>query len=267
MKLFWGLVTSAWRFRFYIFGAVLNVFRARFARSRLGAAWIILNPLALIAVYALVLSSVLAAKLPGIDNQFSFAIYLTAGILAWTLFTDILTRCLTLFIENANLLKKVVFPRISLPLIVAAVALIDNLLLLLAIFLLFGLAGHWPGAQIGWLPILVLLNLGLSLALGLILGCLNVFVRDIGQALPIVLQFGFWLTPVVYMADILPPALRQILAFNPLFPLVTAYQDVMVFNRAPQLDGLIMLGLFVLALMGLALLIFRRAGSEMVDAL
>lgn len=267
MKLFWGLATSAWRFRFYIAGAILNVFRTRFARSRLGAAWIILNPLALVAIYALVLSSVLAAKLPGIQHPFSFAIYLTAGILAWTLFTDILTRCLTLFIENANLLKKVVFPRISLPLIVAAVALIDNLLLLLAIFIIFGLVGHWPGAQIAWLPVLVLLNLGLSLALGLILGCLNVFVRDIGQALPIVLQFGFWLTPIVYVADILPPPLRQILAFNPLFPLVTAYQDVMVFNRAPQLDGLILLGISVLVLLALALFIFRRAGSEMVDAL
>ena len=267
MERFSGLVTSAWRFRFYIFGAILNVFRARFARSRLGAAWIILNPLALIAIYALVLSSVLAAKLPGIHGQFAYAIYLTAGILAWTLFTDILMRCLTLFIENANLLKKVVFPRISLPLIVAAVALIDNFLLLVAILVIFGLIGHWPGAQIVWLPLLVLLNLGLSLALGLILGCLNVFVRDIGQALPIVLQFGFWLTPIVYLADILPPPLRQVLAFNPLFPLVTAYQDVMVFNRAPQLDGLIVLAIFVFVLLGLALFTFRRAGSEMVDAL
>ncbi|MBK1719776.1 ABC transporter permease [Thiocystis violacea] len=262
-----GLFTSAWRFRSYIAGAIANVFLARFSRSRLGAAWIILNPLAMVAIYALVLSSVLAARMQGIDTPFAYAIYLTAGIAAWALFTDILTRSLTLFIDNGNLLKKVVFPRISLPLIVAGVALIDNLLLLVAIFLIFGLIGHWPGAQIIWLPPLVLLTLGMALALGIILGCLNVFVRDIAQVVPIALQFGFWLTPIVYQAEILPPQLRVLLSYNPLFPLVTAYQDVLVFDRVPRLDLIVILALAVAALLGLALFTFRRASSEMVDVL
>lgn len=262
-----GVVDRIWRFRFYIAGAILDTFRARFVSSRLGAAWIILHPLALVAIYALVLSSVLAAKLPGVQSQFAYAIYLTAGILAWTLFTDILTRSLTLFIDNANLLKKVAFPRLSLPLIVAGVALIDNLLLLAAILLIFGLIGHWPGSHIFWLPLLVLLNLGLALTLGLILGCLNVFVRDIGQILPVVLQFGFWLTPIVYVADILPPPLRTLLSYNPLFPLVTAYQDVLVFDRAPQPQALILLVGLAAVTGALAWRVFRRAGDEMLDAL
>jgi lipopolysaccharide transport system permease protein len=258
---------GAWRFRYFIAGSIGKEFRARFAHSRLGAVWSILNPLALVAIYALVLSTVLSARLPGLEGRFSFAVYLTAGIFAWTLFSDILTRSTGLFVENANVLKKVVFPRISLPLVVAGTALIDNLFLFLAIVGILGLVGHWPGAQVVWLPVLVLINVGLALGLGLILGTLNVFIRDISHVVPIALQFGFWLTPIVYAADMVPPALRMVLSLSPLFPLVTAYQDVLVFNRAPSILSLLALIGLVALLLSLALALFRRASGEMVDVL
>ncbi|SEP89452.1 lipopolysaccharide transport system permease protein [Ectothiorhodospira magna] len=260
-------LTALWRFRHFVLGEVAKEFRARFARSRLGALWIILHPLALVAVYALVLSAVLAAKLPGIDSPYAFAIYLTAGIFAWSLFADILTRCTRLFVEQGNVLKKVVFPRITLPIIVLGVALIDNLVLLLAILIIFGLLGHWPGGQILWLPLLLLLNMALALGLGLILGTLNVFIRDVGQVVPIALQFGFWLTPIVYTPDILPAALAALLAWSPLFPLVGAYQSVLVFNTAPEPAHLLALATLVTGLLALALILFRRASAEMVDLL
>ncbi|MBK1649863.1 ABC transporter [Rhabdochromatium marinum] len=262
-----NLLTSAWRFRHYIGGAILNTFRARLARSRLGAVWMILNPLALVAIYALVLSVFLAGRLPGLEGRFSFAIYLTAGIFAWTLFCDLLTRGVTLFIDHANLIKKVAFPRISLLLTVVGVALIDNLMLLLAVILIFGVLGHWPDAHILWLPLLVALNLGIGLGLGLLLGVLNVFIRDIGQVVPVVLQFTFWLTPIVYAHEMLPPAAQTLTAFNPLVPLITSYQDVMVFARAPQPLALLELTLLAILLLALAQMLFRRASPEMVDAL
>ena len=80
-----NMLLALWHYRHFIFGSIKNEFATRFARSRLGGAWMILHPLAQVAIYALVLSAVLAAKLPGIDNQYAYAIYLMAGMLAWWL--------------------------------------------------------------------------------------------------------------------------------------------------------------------------------------
>lgn len=100
------LFKSLWSYRGFVFSSIRNEFSARFARSRLGGLWMIINPLAQVAIYALVLSNVLAAKLPGIDNKYAYALYLMAGMLAWSLFSEIIGRCLTLFIDQGNLMKK-----------------------------------------------------------------------------------------------------------------------------------------------------------------
>ena len=147
------MLRSALRYRHFILSSIRSEFRARFIRSRLGGLWMIIHPLAQAAIFALVLAEVMAIKLPGMtENKFGYAIYLLSGILGWTLFSEVINRCLTLFIDNANLLKKIVFPRICLPLIVAGSALFNNLLLFLAIVVVFGLLGHVPSVRRPGLP-------------------------------------------------------------------------------------------------------------------
>ena len=102
----------------------------------------VLNPLAQVAVYALILSNVLSAKLPALDSPYGYAVYLMAGLLAWGMISEIITRCLTLFIENGNLMKKVSFPRICLPLIAVGHCLLNNLILLICMVAMFFLLGH-----------------------------------------------------------------------------------------------------------------------------
>lgn len=262
-----GMLLAVWQFRHFIRSSILNDFRARFIRSRLGGLWGILQPLAQVAIFAFILSHVLASKLPNIDNPYAYALYLMAGTLAWNLFAEVLQRSLTLFIDNGNLLKKINFPRVSLPLIVAGGALFNNLLLLIAMLLIFILLGHLPGAQIVWLPFLMLLTLGLGLGIGLILGVLNVFLRDIGQVVPIVLQFLFWFTPIVYMSSIIPEAYRQWLVLNPMYTVVEAYHQVLVFNQAPALLGIGIIALLATLLAAFSLVLFRKASPEMVDML
>ncbi len=97
-----GIFLAAWRYRFFIFSSIKTELRARFIRSRLGGLWMILNPLAQVLIFAFVLSAIMSAKLPGIDNKYAYAIYLMAGTLGWSLFTEILNRCLTLFIASTN---------------------------------------------------------------------------------------------------------------------------------------------------------------------
>jgi lipopolysaccharide transport system permease protein len=256
-----------WSYRSFVFSSIRNEFKSRFARSSLGALWIVFNPLAQVAIYALILSNLLSARMENIDNPYSFAIYLTSGILAWNLFSEIVTRCLNLFVAHGDLMKRVMFPKVVLPAIVAGTALLDNFMLFLSILLIFALLGHVPGVQIIWLPLLILATLTLGIGLGLILGILNVFIRDVAQVVPIVLQIAFWFTPIVYPISIIPESYRGLLHFNPMFPIVRSYQNVLVYGTAPPIDQLLWVMLFGVILMVFGFFLFLRANEEMADVL
>ena len=104
--------------------------RLRFDRSALGALWGVLNPLAQVAIFALILSNVLQARIGNVDSPYSFALYLCAGLACWSLFNDIVSRSLNLFIANGNLIKKAAFPKIVLLANLVGACVLDNLLLL-----------------------------------------------------------------------------------------------------------------------------------------
>lgn len=261
------LLIAVWRYRYFIASSIRNELRLRFIRSKLGGLWMIIHPLAQVLIFATILSEVLSAKLPGINNKYAYALYLMAGTLGWALFADGITRSLTLFIDNGNLMKKMAFPRICLPLIAGGVVLVNSLLLLLAIFAVFAVLGHFPQEQVLWLPVLMLLTLCFAMALGMLLGVLNVFMRDIGQVVPVVLQAWFWLTPIVYNINILPERAHRLFQFNPLYPLITSYQNVLLYNTPPVWGDLVWLAIGTAVLMVVALSVFRRASPEMVDAL
>ena len=262
-----GMLLAIWRYRFFVFSSIKTELRSKFVRSSLGGLWMILNPLSQVLIFAFVLSAVLSARLPGIDNQYAYALYLMAGTLGWSLFAEIINRCLTLFIDNGNILKKLVFPKIALPLIVTGSALVNNTLLFFAILLIFGVLGHWPGSALIWLPVLMVINISLALGLGLALGVLNVFMRDIGQVVPVIMQFLYWFTPIVYMANIIPDQYQRWLALNPLIPVITGYQNVLLYNKGPDWAGLSVIILIASFLLVFALLLFRKASPEMVDLL
>lgn len=201
---------AVWRYRNFISSSIRNELRLRFVRSKLGGLWMIIHPLMQVLIFALILSEVLAAKLPGIDNKYAYALYLMAGSLCWTLFAETIGKSVSLFVDSGNLLKKMAFPRICLPLIAAGTMLVNNLLLLVAIFVVFAVLGHFPGGQACWLPLLMLLTLTFAMSIGLLLGVLNVFMRDIAQVVPIVLHALFWLTPIVYHISILPEGVQRV---------------------------------------------------------
>jgi lipopolysaccharide transport system permease protein len=190
-----------------------------------------------------------------------------SGTLGWSLFAEIVNRCLTLFIDNGNILKKLAFPKIALPAIVVGSALVNNVLLFLAILAIFGVLGHLPGLALLWLPLLTLVTVGLALGFGLTLGVLNVFLRDLGHVVPVLMQFLYWFTPVVYMVNIIPPQYRGYLVFNPLIPVIGGYQDVLLYNRTPDFSGAALPCVVALVLLALAFKLFRKASPEMVDQL
>jgi len=262
-----GMLRSVIAYREFILSSIRNEFLTRFSRSKLGGLWMIINPLVQVAIYAIILSNVLSAKLPGIENKYAYAIYLVAGTLGWTLFSEIVGRCLTLFIDQGNLMKKMRFPKIALPIIIVGSATLNNVLLLVSALVVFLLMGHYPGWSVLWLLPLTLIVIALATGVGLLLGVLNVFVRDIGQVVPIVLQLLFWFTPIVYPASIIPESLRAYMNWNPLVPVIEAYHQILVFGSIPNLMTLLGVIFAAVLLLLIGLFVFRRASPEMVDAL
>jgi lipopolysaccharide transport system permease protein len=261
------MLRGLWSYRGFVLGSVKREFQSRYTNAMLGALWSLLSPLAMIVVYTVIFAQVMHSKLPGVASTYAYSIYLCAGILTWGLFAEIVARGQNVFIEQANLIKKISFPRICLPLIVVANALV-NFGIIFGLFIVFLLAsGNFPGwVFFAMLPVLVLQVL-LAIGIGMIAGVLNVFFRDVGQFMTIALQFWFWLTPIVYPASILPENVRPLLSHNPMARVIQAYQAILVEARAPDWASLLPVTVLALVLCAFGMRLFRKRSGEMVDEL
>lgn len=260
-------IFAAFKYRHFIVTAIRSDFRARVARSKIGTLWLVLHPLAMALIYALILSEVLGAKIGGVDNQAGYAVYLLAGVSVWGLFQELLNRCITIFIEYGNTLKKISFPRICLPIIALGGALVNHVLLLVAVACIIAFYGFYPTMH--WLELIgvVLITSSLALGFGILLGVMNVFARDVGQVMIVVMNIWFWLTPIVYTVEMVPDSIASFMAWNPMAPIAKAFQDVILFRVSPDWPDLIYPLVLGLTMLMLSLFVFRRASPELVDAL
>jgi len=262
-----NMLLAVWSYRYFIVSSIKTEFKSRFIRSKLGGLWMVLHPLAQVLVYALILSHIMTAKLPGVVSTYAYPIYILSGMLAWTLFSEILNKSLNVFIDNGNLLKKMAFPKLALPLITIGSALINFIIFFAMMFIVFGFLGHLPYHALHWLPLLIAITLMLAIGIGLFLGTLNVFIRDIGQMMEVVLNFWFWLTPVVYMISIVPEKYHALFMLNPMTGVVMGYQNILLYDKAPDFSLLVYPSIFALISLLLAMVIFYKAREEMADVL
>lgn len=263
----WNILKPLWTYRSFILGSVKREFQFKYRNSMLGVAWTVINPLAMIIIYTVIFSKIMHAKLPGVDSTFAYSIYLCAGVLTWGLFAEIVSRAQNTFIEHANLLKKLSFPRICLPVIVVTTALLNFTIVfgLFSVFLL--ISGNFPGqAYLALLPVLAIL-VAFAIGMGISLGVLNVFFRDVGQLFGLVIQFWFWGTPIVYPTSILPESVRSLMSFNPMANLIVACQDILVAGQWPAWQRLLPVTILAVAMCALGMRLFRKHAGEMVDEL
>jgi lipopolysaccharide transport system permease protein len=260
-------LSDIYSFRGFILGSVKREFASRYRNSMLGAAWLILQPLAQILVYTLIFANVMQTRLPGTNTTFGYSIFLCAGVLTWGLFAEMVGRCQNMFIDNANLLKKLSFPRIALPVIVVLNTCI-NFAIIFGLFTCFLIvSGNFPGwLFFAILPVLCVQIL-FAMGLGMVIGVLNVFFRDVGQLFSIIMQFWFWLTPVVYPLSSLPAWVQKLVMLNPMTPVIGAYQAILVHDAWPQWRTLAPVLALGVLLCVLGLWLFRGHAGEMADEL
>jgi lipopolysaccharide transport system permease protein len=261
------MVQGLWKFKGFIAESVRREFNSRYTGTQLGFLWAIFQPLAMILIYTLVFASIMKPALPGHNAPFSYSIYLCSGVLAWGLFSELLNKSVSVFIHNANLIKKVNFPKLTLPVIVLLSALI-HYCIVMALFVCFlVLIGQFPGAVIIAAVPVTLLLASFSVGLGILCGTINVFYRDVEQTLGMIVQFWFWLTPVVYVNKSLPSGIAQILTWNPLWPIIRSMQTIFLEHQLPDWKSLGYPAFLALFFLLFGMYAFRRLSGEIVDEL
>ena len=262
------MIADLVRYREYIWRNGLADLRHRHAGASLGWAWLALVPLAQIGLYSVVFSRVMQARLAELgDLPVGFTIYLCAGLLPYLGFADIVTRCTGSLVVNARYLLRSALPE---PVVLAREALSGLMAILIGVSLLLVLA-PWLGLGPAWawvcVPAILILLATLAFGLGMLLGVLNVFSRDVAPVVAVVLQLWLWATPIVYVESMLPSVWRQWLPANPLYVFVSALQDAILFGTAPGApDWAWMVGWTAAAgVLGYAAL--RRLRPELRDAL
>ena len=262
-----GLFTSLWSYRHYILTGALRDLKQRYAGSGMGILWHVVTPLTQIAVYFAVFSRFMGARRGGAYSPEAYAVFLCAGILPWFVFVECVGRGTTALLANESYLKKLA---ITEAVFVAQLVTTSGLTLglyavaLVAIALATGIPVH--GA---WLliPVVLFLFLGLCFGLALILATVTVFFRDVTQIVGIVLQFWFWLTPIVYDERSLGPRLTEVMRWNPPTAYIVAVRRLLVDGAVPAPgDWLWMAGLALL-LSGLGASVLQRLSSDLRDAL
>ena len=257
--------------RRYIWQGALSELRHRYAGTGLGVVWNVVHPLALIAVYSVVFTTLMRGRVPGqlVDNRFAYVLYLCSGLLPWLAVAECVTRGCNALAENATYLRKLPIPEhvfVAKSATAATLGLAISFSLLLLAAPLLGLR---PGAA--WLllplPLLVLMAMGYGVAL--LCATLNVFFRDVGQLLTIGLQVILWTAPIVYVADaaVLPNWFVRLLPLHPLHPPLVAVRDLFLLHAAPPAWTWVAMVAWTAALLAAARLTFAALRAEIRDVL
>ncbi len=262
-----NLITKIWHYRDFILTSVKREFQVRYRNTSLGALWVILNPLAMIAVYIIIFSKMMRGQISDVNNPHAYGIYLCSGILVWGYFSELMNRGLGMFLENANLIKKINFPKACLPIIV----FFNGLTNFLVIFSLFTVFVLFTGNFLGWsylllIPILAIFTI-LGMGIGLLIGFINVFFRDIGQLFGIFMQLWFWFTPIVYPYKILPKTVQDWEILNPATCLIEAVHSIVLNGQIGPLTPLCYPLILGVCLSSVALFLLKNYFSDLVDEL
>ena len=197
-------------------------FKAKYLGSYLGMLWAFVQPS--ITIIILVFVFQFGFKAAPV-NDYPFAFWLMAGMIPWFFFSDCLNSATGSVLENSFLVKKVVFSIGMLPIVKILSALIIHLFFVFVLFVAAILWGYWPDLYSLQVFYYLFASSVLLLGLSWLTSSVVLFFKDMGQIVAMVLQFAFWMTPIVWSSDVLPPALYNVMRLNPLFYLLEGYRS------------------------------------------
>ena len=218
-------------YRALIQSLVARDLKARYRGSVLGFLWSFVNPLLLLSIYTFVFTKVMPS--PRDVNLEPYPLFMFCGILPWTWFSSSVLESSGVLISGGNLIRKVLFPAEVLPIVTVFAGLVHFLLAMIIVagaIVYFGV--HVTATDLLWLPVVIAVQLGLTLGIALLVSALTVHFRDLRDLLANVLTLLFWVTPIIYPLSVVPEPWRPFLALNPFTHLAVAYQELL-FRAGP----------------------------------
>jgi lipopolysaccharide transport system permease protein len=253
-----------WQYRELVYFLIWRDIKIRYKQTILGASWAIIQPFMTMVVFSLFFGNL--ASIP--SNGVPYPIFSYAALVPWAFFANSLQMSATSLVRGANLIKKVYFPRLAVPIGAVMSGLIDFLLafmVLLGMMLAYGIT---PDIRLIWLPIFLLLTLVTALGVGLWLSALNAQFRDMQYVVPFLTQFWLFITPIAYPSNLIEDQwLRNIYGINPMTSVVEGFRWTLLGTQtAPTVvTGISMIAAVLLFASGL--FYFRRLEKTLVDIL
>jgi lipopolysaccharide transport system permease protein len=209
-----------WEYRELFFFLTWRDIKVRYKQTVLGAAWAIIQPFLTMVVFSLFFGKL--AKVP--SDGIPYPIFTFAALVPWTFFSNGISQSSNSLVGSANLLKKVYFPRLVIPVSSVISGVIDFVLAFLVLLGMMMFYGSIPTFNIVWLPLLLLLAFVTALGVGLWLSAMNVQFRDVRYTIPFLTQFWLFATPIAYPSSLLPEPWRTLYGINPMAGVVEGFR-------------------------------------------
>ncbi|MFZ1976382.1 MAG: ABC transporter permease [Bacteroidota bacterium] len=249
-----------WAYRELVASFTLRDIKLRYKQTGLGIAWAVLQPLLTMAIFTIFFGGL--AHIP--SDGVPYPLFVLAALLPWTLFAEGLTRSTTTMVTNANIMTKVYFPRLVMPLSSIISPLVDFAVSFIILLVMMVYYGYAPTLNIVFLPLFLLLALATSFGVGLWLSALNVKYRDFQYTVPFLIQIWMFASPVVYASSLVPESLRVWYGLNPMAGVIEGFRWALLGTGTPSAMVLVSVGMVVVLLVS-GMFYFRRMEQYYAD--
>lgn len=250
-----------WRARGLLYILTLRELKLRYKQTVIGVAWALVQPLLAAAIFTVIFGYF--AKMP--SGDIPYPVFALSAVLPWTYFAEAVRRSSTGLVSDAELIRKVYFPRLIIPLAMVLSPLADfavGLLLLVALCAWYGIA---PSATLVFLPVFLVMAIALALSISLWLGPLSVRFRDVMHTLPFLIQVWLYASPVAYPASVVPEKWRLLYSLNPMVGVIEGFRWVLLGTEQPDLQAMAISALFITVFLLGGLVYFRRMERSFAD--
>jgi lipopolysaccharide transport system permease protein len=252
---------DVWHYRELLYFLVWRDIKVRYKQTALGAAWAVIQPVMMMIVFSVFFGRL--AKIP--SDGFPYPVFAYAALLPWNLFAFALTESSNSLVNSQNLITKVYFPRLIIPLSSVLAGIVDFMIAFSVLLVMMFYYGIRPGIAIVWLPLFMLLAIATALSVGLWFSALNVKYRDVRYTIPFITQIWMFATPVAYPSSLIPQPWRTWSGLNPMAGVVEGFRWALLGKSAAPGSLLWVSVVAVLALLIGGLLYFRRTESTFAD--
>jgi len=252
-----------WRYRELLYFLIWRELKVRYKQAVLGVAWAVLQPIIAVLIFTAIFGYF--AKIP--SEGVPYAVFAFTALIPWTYFAAALQRGGLGLVEDSDLVRKIYFPRLVIPIAMVTAPLVDFLLSFVILLGLLAWYGIAPTANVIFLPLFMLLAMLLALAVVLWLGPINVRFRDVKHTLPFMVQVWMYASPVVYPVSMIPERWQLLYGLNPMVGVIEGFRWALLGKANPDFQAMVLSAVFVLVMLLGGIVYFKRMERFFADVI